>query len=83
MILIINRCKNFLLTFFSNTGLNLSVLSSFFCLFANRLSWSALVPCNQYKKCSTSNIKGCRMGRSDTVSLWYVSLLMNNRFRFF
>ena len=28
-------------------------------------------------------IKGCRMGRSDKVSLWYVSLLINTRFRFF
>ena len=27
-------------------------------------------------------LKGCRMGRSDTVSLWYVSLLINTRFRF-
>ena len=27
--------------------------------------------------------KGGRMGRSDTVSLWYVSLLINTRFRFF
>ena len=28
-------------------------------------------------------IKGCRMGRSDKVSLWYVSFLINTRFRFF
>ena len=28
-------------------------------------------------------IKGCRMGRSDKVSLWYVSLLINTSFRFF
>ena len=28
-------------------------------------------------------IKGGRMGRSDTVSLWCVSLLINTRFRFF
>ena len=28
-------------------------------------------------------LKGCRMGRSDKVSLWYVSLLINTRFRFF
>ena len=27
--------------------------------------------------------KGCRMGRSDKVSLWYVALLINTRFRFF
>ena len=27
--------------------------------------------------------KGCRMGRSDTVSLWCVALLINTRFRFF
>ena len=32
---------------------------------------------------SQGNIKGCRMGRSDKVSLWYVSLLINTRFRFF
>ena len=29
------------------------------------------------------HFKGCRMGRSDKVSLWYVSLLINTRFRFF
>ena len=28
-------------------------------------------------------IKGRRMGRSDKVSLWYVSLLINTRFHFF
>ena len=28
------------------------------------------------------HLKGCRMGRSDKVSLWYVSLLINTRFRF-
>ena len=34
--------------------------------------------------CFSENIfKGCRMGRSDKVSLWYVSLLINTRFRFF
>ena len=27
--------------------------------------------------------KGCRMGRSDKVSLWYVSLLINLDFAFF
>ena len=27
--------------------------------------------------------KGCRMGCSDKVSLWYVALLINTRFRFF
>ena len=27
-------------------------------------------------------LKGCRMGRSDKVSLWYVSSLINTRFRF-
>ena len=27
--------------------------------------------------------KGCRMGRSDKISLWYVSFLINTRFRFF
>ena len=27
--------------------------------------------------------KGCRMGRSDKVSLWYVALLINIRFRIF
>ena len=30
-----------------------------------------------------SCLKGCRMGRSDKVSLWYVALLINTRFRFF
>ena len=28
-------------------------------------------------------LKGCRMGRSDKVSLLYVTLLINTRFRFF
>ena len=28
-------------------------------------------------------LKGCWMGRSDKVSLWYVSLWINTRFRFF
>ena len=28
------------------------------------------------------SLKGCRMGRSDKVSLWYVALLINTRFRF-
>ena len=27
-------------------------------------------------------LKGCQMGRSDKVSLWYVALLSNTRFRF-
>ena len=27
--------------------------------------------------------KGCRMGCSDKVTLWYVALLINTRFRFF
>ena len=27
--------------------------------------------------------KGCRMGRSDRISLWYVALLINTRFRSF
>ena len=27
--------------------------------------------------------KGCRMGRSDKVSLWYVALLINTKFLFF
>ena len=30
-----------------------------------------------------SLFKGCRMGRSDKVSLWYVALLINTRFHFF
>ena len=31
----------------------------------------------------TNWFKGCRMGHSDKVSRWYVSLLINTRFRFF
>ena len=31
----------------------------------------------------TLTLMGCRMGRSDKVSLWYVALLINTRFRFF
>ena len=30
----------------------------------------------------TSDLKGGRMGRSDKVSLWYVALYINTRFRF-
>ena len=33
--------------------------------------------------CVLKNVKGCRMGRSDKVSLWYVALLINTRFCFF
>ena len=40
--------------------------------------------CVRYqKKKKTDDFKGCRMGRSDKVSLWYVALLTNTRFRFF
>ena len=28
-------------------------------------------------------LKGWRMGRSDKVSVWYMALLINTRFRFF
>ena len=35
-----------------------------------------------YHLIQNGSFKGCRMGRSDKVSLWYVSLLINNRFRF-
>ena len=34
-------------------------------------------------ECSIHDIKGCRMGRSDKVSLWYVALLINTWFRIF
>ena len=39
--------------------------------------------CMHYVSVSVSVFKGCQMGRSDTVSLWCVSLLINTRFRFF
>ena len=32
---------------------------------------------------SLKSFKGCRTGRSDKVSLWYVALLINTRFRCF
>ena len=37
-----------------------------------------------FKACRaySARLKGCRMGRSDKVSLWYVALLINTRFRF-
>ena len=35
------------------------------------------------KHVTVKSFKGCRMGRFDKVSLWYVSLLINTRFRFF
>ena len=35
------------------------------------------------EKSAPNLIKGGRMGRSDKVSLWCVSSLINNRFRFF
>ena len=41
--------------------------------------------CERITKSTLKNycrIKGCRMGRSGKVSLWYVSLLINTRFRF-
>ena len=36
--------------------------------------------CLKYASC---HFKGCRMGLSDKVSLWYVSLLINTRFYIF
>ena len=35
-----------------------------------------------FKQVLQLDVKGCRMGRSDKVSLWYVSLLINTRFAF-
>ena len=35
------------------------------------------------KVCFIEESLSCRMGRSDKVSLWYVALLINTRFRFF
>ena len=40
-------------------------------------------PLDQFSKLTSLQLKGCRMGRSDKVSLWYVALLINTRFRFF
>ena len=37
------------------------------------------IPCNH----TVDFGKGCRMGRSDKVSLWYVLLLINTRFHIF
>ena len=34
-------------------------------------------------KIMASPFKDCRMGPSDKVSLWYVALIINTRFRFF
>ena len=41
------------------------------------VSWKCLLKEKEYQ------FKGGRMGRSDMVSLWCVSLLINTRFRFF
>ena len=38
--------------------------------------------CQVYIVTCSKGLKGGRMGRSDTVSLWCVSLLINTRFRF-
>ena len=46
-------------------------------IYFNNSPW----PCYIYRKGSL--VKGGRMGRSDKVSLWCVSLLINTRFRFF
>ena len=46
----------------------------------NHYTSRALLP---YSNTGLKSFKGCRMGHSDTVSLWYVSLLINTRFRFF
>ena len=35
------------------------------------------------RETNESIFKGCRMGPSDKVSLWYVALLINAGFRFF
>ena len=38
---------------------------------------------NENSHRQASDFKGCRMDRSDKVSLWYVALSLNTRFRFF
>ena len=59
---------------------------TFFCYFESISYFSEL----QIGKCSEysfnydyDNLKGGQMGRSDKVSLWCVSLLINTRLRFF
>ena len=37
----------------------------------------------QGRQWTVNFFKGCRMDRPDKVSLWYVALLINTRFRFF
>ena len=44
------------------------------------LFWSS---CKSFWMPLWNVFKGCRMGRSDQVSLWCVSLLISTRFRFF
>ena len=39
--------------------------------------------CADDNKTVNTTVTDCRMGRSDKVSLWYVLLIINNRFRFF
>ena len=41
------------------------------------------VSTNNLQRDNFDQVKGCRMGRSDKVSLWYVPLLIYTRFRFF
>ena len=37
----------------------------------------------KFWKIGPYTFKGCRMGHSDKVSLWYVALLINTKFHFF
>ena len=52
--------------------------------------WRDVPPVKSFLHCQifkygtfVDSFKDCRMGRSDKVSLWYVALLINTRFRFF
>ena len=55
-----------------------------FCLYICLLVFVCLL-CSFHKTVKVLNyiLKGGRMGRSDKVSLWCVSLVINTRFRFF
>ena len=48
----------------------------------NFVGWATL-PQQGSNVGATNTFKGCRMGRSDKVPLWYAALLINTRFRFF
>ena len=57
-------------------------LNSFHVYFKIKCNWNTKSPNKTDALCRIVLVKGYQMGCSDKVSLWYVALLINTRFRF-